>query len=122
MTNLIEADTVSGYIVFSDTVATGESAVITYKGLHRIPTAADDDAQITVPESHWEALVAFVDFRSHWQLESTEAATLATVTIILSQLGQEGRIAWRRYKEIMDRLHYISGPGSVAVNWGNIGL
>jgi len=34
---------------------TGQFAVITYRGLHRIPVAGDDDAQITVPESHWEA-------------------------------------------------------------------
>lgn len=100
----IESDTAAGTIVFAETVTTGEKANIEYLGDHPIPTAADDDAQITVPTSHWEALIAFVDFRAHWELEADLACTVSTVSIVLAQLGQEARYAWNRYKEVMNAL------------------
>ena len=118
----IESDTAAGTIVFAETVATGESAIITYYGLHPIPVAADDDAQITVPTAHWEALFAFVDFRAHWELETDEALSVTTVSIILAQLGQEARRAWNRYKETIDRIRSLTGTPSQFANWKNIGL
>jgi hypothetical protein len=115
-------DTAAGYILFAETVATGESAIITYAGAHPIPTAADDDAQITVPIAHWEALYAFVDFRAHWELETDEALSISTVSIVLAQLGQEARRAWNRYKETIDRIRSLTGTPSGIAHWGNIGL
>lgn len=100
----IESDTAAGTIVFAETVTTGETAIIEYMADHAIPAAGDNDAVITVPTSHWEALIAFVDFRCHWELESDEAVTISTVSIVLAQLGQEARTAWKRYKEIMNAL------------------
>ena len=98
----IEADTVAGYITFAEDVATGETAIVTYHAAHAIPTAADDDAQITVPAAHWEALIAFVDFRCHWELETDEAYSVSTVSVVLAQLGENARRVWNRYKELMD--------------------
>jgi hypothetical protein len=115
-------DTAAGYIVFAQTVATGESANITYYGAHPLPTAGDDDAQITVPVAHWEALLAFVDFRAHWELETDEALSVSTVSIVLAQLGQEARRAWNRYKETIDRIRTLTGTPSTLVSWKDIGL
>jgi len=112
----IESDTAAATIVFAETVTTGETAVIEYLGNHPVPTAADDDAQITVPIGHWEALIAFVDFRSHWELETDEAVTVSTVSIILGQLGQEGRLAWNRYKEVLNSL-VVQVAKSKTISW-----
>lgn len=115
-TTAIESDTDAAQIVFAETVTTGETAIIEYMGAHTIPTAADDDAQITVPTSQWEALIAFVDFRAHWELEADLACTVSNVSIVLGQLGQEARYAWNRYKEIMNAL-VLQQAQSVIVNW-----
>jgi hypothetical protein len=115
-------DTAAGYILFAPTVTTTESAIITYAGAHPLPTTADDDAQITVPVHHWEALYAFVDFRAHWELETDEALNISTVSIVLAQLGQEARRAWNRYKETIDRIRSLTGTPSKLANWKDIGL
>jgi hypothetical protein len=115
-------DTAAGYIVFAETVTTGESAILTYKGAHPLPTVADDDAQITVPIAHWEALYAFIDFRAHWELETDEALSVSTVSIVLAQLGQEARRAWTRYKETIDRIRTLTGTPARLVSWKSIGL
>jgi hypothetical protein len=121
-TTAIESDTAAGTIVFAETVATGETAVLTYLGQHPIPAAGDDDAQITVPQAHWEALFAFVDFRAHWELETDEALEVSTVSIVLAQLGQEARRAWLRYKEVIDRIRSLTSTPSQTVAWRDIGL
>lgn len=118
----IETDLAAAYIVFAETVTTGQFAVITYYGLHPIPTAGDEDAQITVPAAHWEALIAFVDFRAHWELETDEALTVPTVSNNLELLGADGRRSWNRYKETIDRIRSITGTPSSIVNWKQIGL
>ena len=69
-----------------------------------------------------EALIAFVDFRAHAQLEALEAVNMGNVSIILSQLGQEARLAWRRYKEVVERLQDMTPAPSGRVVWGRIGL
>lgn len=112
----IESDTAAAKIVFAQTVTTNETAIIEYMADHAIPTAGDDDALITVPTSQWEALIAFVDFRCHWELEADLACTVSTVSIILGQLGQEARYAWNRYKEIMNAL-VLQQAQTVTVNW-----
>lgn len=89
-------------IVFGPAVSTGESAVIHYQGLHAVPTTGTD--VLSVPDEHFEALHALVDFRAHWQLETAEALTVTNVAIVLSQLGENARRAWNRYKEITGRL------------------
>jgi hypothetical protein len=121
-TTAIDADVIAGSIVFAETVATGETAALEYLGGYPAPNIGDNDAVIAVSEAHLEALIAFVDFRAHWELESDEAVTLTTVSIILSQLGQEARLAWRRYKEVMDRLQVMTPTPSGRVVWGRIGL
>jgi hypothetical protein len=117
-TTAIASDTEAGSIKFAETVATGETARIRYLGTHRLPDAGDDDAQITVPPRHWEALIAFVEFRSHLELETDEAVTVSNISIILAQLGQEARYLWNRYKEVMTRLEYLESAGqSAIIDW-----
>jgi len=115
-----EDETNRSAVIFAETVATGETAIVSYSGAHWIPTA--DDESTSVPELHTEALIAFVDFRAHAQLESAEAVNLGNVSIILAQLGQEARLAWRRYKEVVERLQEKTPAPSGRVVWGRIGL
>ena len=121
-TTAIDADTTAGSLVFAEAVATGQTAAVEYLGAHPAPAVGDNDAVITVPEAHLEALLAFMDFRAHWALETDEAVTLSTVSIILSQLGQEARLAWRRYKEVVERLQEMTPVPSGRVTWRGIGL
>jgi hypothetical protein len=44
------------------------------------------------------------------------------VSILLSQLGTEARMAWRRYKEIVERLEMVATAPSGRVVWSGIGL
>lgn len=117
-----EEDVAAAWLAFAPQVATGESAVVTYQGLHAIPAPGADDAPITVPASHWEALIAFVDFRAHWELETDEACSLSSVSIVLAQLGQEARRAWLRYREVIDHLRSLAGAPGGCVAWPGIGL
>lgn len=110
-------DNYAGQIVLAPTVATGDTFIVTYSATHRIP-AADSDP-ITVPQAHWEALIAFVDFRCHWLMETGEIVVMTSNTITLSQLGQESRMAWNRYKEILDRIAFRQSGQSAVIVWDN---
>lgn len=99
-------------IMFGPTVATGESANVQYLGLHTVPSSDSD--VLTVPDEHLEAIHAFVDFRSHWQLEAGEAVAVTNSSIVLSQLGENARRAWNRYKEITARLQEMSTASPAA--------
>ena len=107
-------------VLLAEVVTLGETALVSYYGQHAIPLGDADST--SVPDAHTEALLAFVDFRAHWVLETDEAVTLSTVSIILSQLGQEARLAWRRYKEVVDRLQGLAVAPGGRVVWGSIGL
>lgn len=111
-----------GTLVFAETVATGESAEIEYLAEHHVPTADTD--VITVPTGHWEAVVAFVDFRCHWEAESDETTVLTPGSLALSQLGENGRRAWNRWREVMARLRPARPVSSRRglVDWSGIGL
>jgi len=82
---------------------------------YTIPTVDGDE--VPVATNHWEALIAFVDFRSHWQLSAAEAANITTNSIVLSQLSTVARMAWNRYKEIIDRITWQYRGQSAAVEW-----
>lgn len=116
------ADSAQMALVFAEDVTTGEHAMVSYLGLHRIP--ASDTELISVPEVHVEALIAFVDFRAHWELETDEAYSVTSISVVLSQLGEDGRRAWNRYKEVVDRLQQMALPilGGGRVVWGGLGL
>lgn len=112
-----EEDAAAGQIVFAEAVATGEQALIEYLGPHAAP-AADED-ELTLPEAHLEALIAFVDFRCHWARESDAAVNATNASLLLAQLGENGRRAWLRYKEVLDRLQWLGEAGrSGVVAWG----
>lgn len=100
----LDADEVDGLgtLVFGETVLTGQEAEIEYLAAHGIPSADTD--VITVPTGHWEAVVAFVDFRCHWEAESDETTAITPGSLALSQLGENGRRAWTRWREVMERL------------------
>ena len=98
------ADEGPGLIEFAQTVATGQTAVLDYLGSHTVPHAGDDLACISVPAAHLEALIAFVEFRADWQLETQQAYAEASVSVMLAQLSDGARRAWTRYREVMQRL------------------
>ncbi len=90
-----------------------------------VPAAGDDTAAVGVPESHIEAITAYVAFAAQYELQADEAVVVDASTVVLSQLGQEARRAWERYKDVMDRLVWLGGGTIVDVpqpNWGDIGL
>ena len=103
----IDYDTVMGRLVFAESVTTGETAILTYEAVHTAVTADDD--VLTVPETHMEAVIAFVDFRAHWEAESDEAYSASSSTLVLSQLGETGRRAWNRWREVMGILGPVGG-------------
>lgn len=120
-----ESDTAAGQIVFAEPVATGEQAVIAYLGGHEPPAVGDDEAIITVPPAHLEALLAFVYFAGHAELSADQAVALSDSSVVLAQLNAAARAAWTRYKEVMDRLVWLGGGGPGAGPlpvWGEIGL
>ena len=109
-------------ILVAEPVATGDVLQVTVACSWPIPTVGSDDDVVLVPAGHLEALIAFVEFRVHWALETDEAINLGNVSILLSQLGTEARMAWRRYKEIVERLEAVAPTPSGRVVWGRIGL
>ncbi len=116
----LDADEVDGLgtLVFAETVLTGQEVEIEYLAAHGVPSADTD--VITMPTGHWEAVVAFVDFRCHWEAESDETTAITPGSLALSQLGENGRRAWTRWREVMERLRparpVSSGRGMVV--WG----
>jgi hypothetical protein len=118
-----ESDSSAGAVKFAETVTTGESAVFEYLGDHVAPVAGDDDAVITVPAAHLEAITAYVSFAGRAELATDEAVNVTESALILSQLGQESRLAWNRYKEVMDRLGWLGVErGGEQPTWAEIGL
>jgi hypothetical protein len=115
-------DVHAGAIHFTESVTTGESAELTYKGVHHLPAVGADADLITVPEAHHEALIAFVDFRCHWELETDEAVLPNQTSIVLAMLGENGRRAWNRWRELMARLTPVQGGAPGWVTWGRMGL
>lgn len=114
-----------GQMLFAPAVTTGEQAVIEYLGAQDEPAIGEDAAVITVPRAHVQAITAFVEFAAHYELESDEAVTVESSSVVLAQLGEESRKSWNRYKDVMDRLTWLSdgGPlGSSVVTWGDLGL
>ena len=109
-------------ILVAEPVATGDVLQVTVACSWPIPTVGSDADVVLVPAGHLEALIAFVEFRVHWALETDEAINLGNVSILLSQLGTEARMAWRRYKEIVERLEAVAPTPSGRVVWGRIGL
>jgi hypothetical protein len=67
-TVLAGSDAAAGQIVFAETVATGEQAVIEYLGSHAIPAAGAHTAVIVMPPSHLEAITAYVFFAGQAEL------------------------------------------------------
>lgn len=108
-------------IVFSDTVATGESAVIAYDGLHAVPYA---DAEYTsVPRAHTSALLAYVRFRAAVEREMDASWRECIANDKLAQLAQPARAAWEQWRATLDALRAAARQGGVGwVSWGDFGL
>ena len=115
-----------GQIVFARMPELGDTCYVEYLAGHTLPTAGTDAAVISVPAQHVEAITAFVEFCALHELEADAASAVDESSIVLSQLGQEARRAWLRYKEVMDRLVWLSSSvlqtASVMPAWGDIGL
>ena len=114
-----------GQFVLAKTPELGDTCYVEYLAGHTVPAAGSDATVLTVPAQHIEAIVSFVEFCALHELEADEASVIDATSIVLSQLGQEARRAWLRYKEVMDRLLWLSpGPATAQgpIVWGDIGL
>jgi len=116
----------AGQLALAKETETGDTCFVEYLTSHVLPAVGGDATGLTVPVHHVEAITALVEFCALHELEADEAAALDVTTIALSQLGQEARRAWVRYKEVMDRLLWLSTDAlqsaSVMPAWGDIGL
>jgi hypothetical protein len=118
-----ELDVAAGQIVFAQTVTTGETANIEYEALHAIPVAGDDDAVITIPTSHVEALIAFCEFRQAAQLNNDARWMDCIANDKLTQLSGDARQTWERYRGILADIRLgIARPGRNHVSWNRLGL
>ena len=88
--------------------------------LEGVVLANETDA-VTLPETHLDAIIAFVDFRAHWERESDQTYT-GSSSLLLSQLGENGRRAWNRYKEILASQTPVGGWSVENPSWGDWGL
>jgi hypothetical protein len=122
VTTAIEDTSGEFAILVAEPVATGDVLQVTVACSWPIPTVGSDDDVVLVPAGHIEALIAFVEFRVHWALETNEAFAVSTVSVVLSQLGENARRAWNRYKEVTDQLQWLMPAPSGRVVWGKIGL
>ena len=115
----IDTEASQELIVFAETVATGEYAAIEYLGMHTLPDIGDNDAIVSVPQRHHDAIYAYCQFRAMAELMNDEAVTVDTsnVSIVLSQLTDTTRSAWARYKDVMDRLEYLDSGHSKIIGW-----
>jgi hypothetical protein len=122
VTAAIEDTTNAFAILVAEPVATGDVLQVTVLCSWPIPTVGSADDVVLAPAGHLEALIAFVEFRVHWALETDEAFAVSTVSVVLSQLGENARRAWNRYKEVTDQLQWLMPAPSGRVVWGKIGL
>ncbi len=120
----IEIDTAPGQIVFAEAVTTGETAILSYYGLHTVPTAGDDDAQISVPQAHWRALIAYCVARAWDDLSLSEGLVVGADGKALAEVGKRTEAAWERYQAIMGQLLESASlkASSAMVSWGDLGL
>lgn len=120
----IESDSAPGRIVFAETVTTGETAILSYYGLHTVPTAGDTDAQISVPQAHWRALIAYCVARAWDDLTLSEGLVLGTDGKALAEVGKRAEAAWDRYQAIVTQLEDSASlkASSAMLSWGDLGL
>jgi len=114
-----------GQFVMARMPEAGDTCYVEYLAGHTLPVVGVDATVVTVPAHHIEAITSFVEFCALHELEADEASALDATTIALSQLGQEARRAWLRYKEVMDRLLWLTpGPATAQgpIVWGDMGL
>jgi hypothetical protein len=121
----IAADDAALSIVFGPTVATGESAVITYRGLYPTPAAGDEDAIVSIPQAHWTALIAYCVARAWDDLALREGIVMGADGRPLAEISKRGLAAWERYDGILRALQETVSamrPSSAVVSWGDYGL
>jgi hypothetical protein len=83
---------------------------------------ADDADTVDVPETHLEALTAYVDFAAAREMQMDAAAASDPSTLTVAGLGDQARRAWNRYKDVMDQLVALTTGDAVVVSWTGYGL
>lgn len=83
---------------------------------------AGDADPVDVPETHLEALTAYVDFAAARELQMEAAAQADPATIAVASLGDQARRAWSRYKDVIDQLIAMAAGAAEAVSWAEYGL
>lgn len=117
----VNADDSAGSIVFAQTVTTGQYAYVDYMAGHLAPAVGDDDADITVPDAHLEAITSYVEFMAHLKSECDMTVNATDTAVALAQLSDGARRCWNRYKDVMDRLMWLGSqqgaPQTTMPNW-----
>lgn len=104
-----------GIIKFGPTVASGETALITYTGQHQIPASNDDI--ITVPGSHLDIIIRYV----HWQAAEfklfEELETPYRNIELVEQLSSNAkRLAALYHETLLDAVTAVSGQSRI-ITW-----
>ncbi|OQA43203.1 MAG: hypothetical protein BWY52_01954 [Chloroflexi bacterium ADurb.Bin325] len=97
-----------GQLVLAGPVHDGETASVDCLTMHALP--AEDDARLSVPDAHLEAITAYVQYAAQQQAAiAAEAGAAADGGLALGLLKDAAAQAWQRYKEVLDRLAWL-GP------------
>ena len=89
-------------------------------GERSVPAAEGD--MVDVPETHLEALTAYVDFAATREMQVDEAVSGDGSSLMLGQLSEQARRAWNRYKDVMDQLTGLAAGDAAPVSWAGYGL
>jgi hypothetical protein len=111
-----ESATAPGILALAETPAEAETLEMVCLEARAAPE--DDSDPVDAPAAHLEALVAFCEFRAHWERETGAALSAEIVSMTVAQLGENARRAWNRYRETIDRLRWLTGGDAAVVGWG----
>ena len=106
-------------IVFSDDVATGETAVVQYHATHQL---INDTASIagsnTVPAQHQQLLTKYVMWQAAQHLASAEQQSpTSNSSLLMAQLAQNARRLELSYATAVQQAVYADEGKSTTINW-----
>ncbi len=106
-------------IVFSEDVATGETAVVQYQATHDLITDNNDLAgTVTVPEPHQPLLVRYIQWQATVSLAFAEQQSpTSNSSLLMAQLAQNARRLEMSYSTALQQVIYASEGLSRPMNW-----
>jgi hypothetical protein len=106
-------------IIFSDDVATGETAVVEYNAHHLlISDTALISGTCTIPVQHQHLLTKYVMWQAALHLASAEQQSpTSNSSLLMAQLAQNARRLALDYSTTLQQAIYAAEGQSTAVNW-----